>query len=327
MLTERSPRGRCALLLRGALRLDSGRYGRLNATLKPEYVGVATCFEKDLVMLLPKVIDPVKVEIPHLVTIPYSHYCELGRWAMDHQGDEYVEIKYAPGTHAKYVGQLRKDRSNRSESSFVGQESGVHGGRRKYAVPLLCLPGGTVLKDSWEILERACGAPAASWKTCIDQELGIAVRQLAYYHLLDPTTSHLISEMIRSASLYERVMWRFIGDKVMDGMKQLMAVTTENAVQGEAQVLEILDTAGKDLERYGGALQEGGGFGATEIAFCSIASIAVLPENWANGAASLPDYERVSPGYRAFIDRCRATRAGEFIMDQYRERRSKSAQN
>ena len=54
---------------------------------------------------------------------------------------EFREVKYAPGYHAKMVGELRKDRANRSDSSYVGQESGVHGGRRKYAVPLLCLPG------------------------------------------------------------------------------------------------------------------------------------------------------------------------------------------
>ena len=35
---------------------------------------------------------------PRLQTIPYSHYCELGRWALDH-----ARIPYHENTHARTV--------------------------------------------------------------------------------------------------------------------------------------------------------------------------------------------------------------------------------
>ena len=57
---------------------------------------------------MPKTFDPMTIQTPHLVTIPYSHYCELSRWALEHAGIEFVEMPYMPGYHAKVVGQLRK---------------------------------------------------------------------------------------------------------------------------------------------------------------------------------------------------------------------------
>ena len=271
-------------------------------------------------MLFPEKVNLQTIQEPHLVTIPYSHYCELGRWALEYAGMEFREVKYAPGYHAKMVGELRKDRANRSESSYVGQESGVHGGRRKYAVPLLCLPGGKVLRDSWEILAYALGEPDPTWKHVIDQELGTSVRQVGYFYLLAPETRHHISAMIASASLFERIFWWFTGDKIMGGMTKLMAINEETVREGSERVLRILEEAGKKLKEYEGSLQPDGGFGATEIAFCSLGSICVLPENFGNGAAVMPGIDDFGSEYQEFVRRCRSTAAGEFILRRYESR-------
>jgi glutathione S-transferase len=272
-------------------------------------------------MIFPKTIDPKSVKTPHLITIPYSHYCELSRWALEKGKIEFKEIKYAPGYHAKAVGKLRSDRENRSESSYVGQESGVHGGRRKYAVPLLCLPDGKVLRDSWEILEYAMGAPDENWKQVIDQELGIAVRQIAYLALLAPESKHLVSKMISGASLYERGLWFMFGDKIMDGMRQLMAITPENVKVGQQHVLNILERAGQSLDTNNGSLQSDGGFGATELAFCSLAGISVWPDNFTNGAAPVPKLKDFSASFQDFVGSCRDTTAGQFVLSSYQNQR------
>ena len=97
-------------------------------------------------MFMPKTFDPMTIQTPHLVTIPYSHYCELSRWALEHAGIEFVEMPYMPGYHAKVVGQLRKKKEPLS-SSYVGQESGVMAGGVNMRC-LLVLPGGRILRDS-----------------------------------------------------------------------------------------------------------------------------------------------------------------------------------
>ncbi len=272
-------------------------------------------------MIFPTTIDPQSIKVPHLITIAYSHYCELSRWSLEKGKVPFKEIKYAPGYHAKAVGKLRSARENRSESSYVGQESGVHGGRRKYAVPLLCLPDGKVLRDSWEILEYALEAPDPHWKQIIDQQLGIAVRQIAYLALLSPEKRHLVSKMISGSSIYERALWFMVGDKIMDGMRQLMAITPENVRAGQEQVLGILDQAGQSLEKYHGALQAAGGFGATEVAFCSLAAICIWPDKFTNGAAPLPKLEDFEPSFQDFVGKCRETPAGQFVLSCYQNHR------
>jgi len=271
-------------------------------------------------MLMPKSFDPRSIRKPHLVTIPYSHYCEVSRWALEHAGIEFEEVPYVPGYHAKAVGRLRRDKADRSESSYVGQESGVHGGRRKYAVPLLCLPGGRILKDSWEILEYALGALDEDWKRVFDQELGIAVRQLGYHYLLAPDSRHLIQGMISSSSLYERVLWFFVGDKVMDGMRQLLAINSENAERARATVLRIFEAIGELLKDRGGSLDPQGALGAMDIAFCSLGALCVMPDNFGNGAVEMPGLDDFSQEYQAFIQECRATAAGNYILKSYERR-------
>ena len=54
-------------------------------------------------MLFPKRIDPKRITKPSLVTIPYSHYCEMGRWALERTNIDFDEIKYSPGYHALAV--------------------------------------------------------------------------------------------------------------------------------------------------------------------------------------------------------------------------------
>ena len=36
---------------------------------------------------------------PQLLTIPYSHYCELAAWPLDRAAKPYREHGYAPGEH------------------------------------------------------------------------------------------------------------------------------------------------------------------------------------------------------------------------------------
>ena len=272
-------------------------------------------------MLMPPSFDPRKIQKPHLVTIPYSHYCELSRWALEHAGIDFQEVQYIPGYHAKVVGQLRSNKTDRSESSYVGQESGVHGGRRKYAVPLLCLPDGRILRDSWEILEFALGGVDETWKNLLDQQLGIAVRQIGYHYLMAPESRHLINRMVSSSSsFYERVLWMFIGTKVIDGMRQLLAISSENSDKGKATVLHIFESVGRQLESGNGALDPSGVFGPMDIAFCSLAGYCIMPAHYGNGAVKMPHIDDFTNEFQSFVHQCRATKAGQYILDCYDRR-------
>ena len=159
-----------------------------------------------------------------------------------------------------------------------------------------------------------------AWKTTLDQELGIAVRQLGYHYLLAPESKHLLKRMIASSSLYERLLWVFIGGKVIDGMRQLLAITPENAEKSKTTILRILESAGTLLEERGGVLDPSGEFGSIDIAFCSLAAYTVMPENFGNGAVSMPTMTEFPDEYQSFIRTCRETKAGAYVLESYKQR-------
>ena len=62
-------------------------------------------------MIFPKTVNPNDLETPTLVTISYSHYCEMSRWALDYKKISYEEVSYIPGYHSFKVGVLRKEKT------------------------------------------------------------------------------------------------------------------------------------------------------------------------------------------------------------------------
>jgi glutathione S-transferase len=273
-------------------------------------------------MLLPYGFRPDRITRPHLVTIAYSHYCELARWALERGGVDFVEAMYAPGYHARVVGKLRADRSQRSTTSYVGQESEVHAGRRKFSVPLVCLPDGRVLRDSWEILEHAIGAPDPEWKQLLDQELGVRVRQIAYHYVLTDEGAPLLRSMLAGASLSERALWALFGGRIRKEMRKLMAITDEQVREARPRVLELLERAGRSLQTHGGSLTPAGGFGPTELAFCGLAAICTFPEEYGHGAVTMPALEAFPSPFRDWVQTCRDTDAGRWVLDSYRAHRA-----
>lgn len=272
-------------------------------------------------MILPQSFDPQSIQVPHLVTIPYSHYCELARWALEHSNTEFKEIKYAPGYHTKRVGHLRKNRANRSGTSFVGQESGVHSGRRKYAVPLVCMPDGEILRDSWEILDHAWAPAEPQWRNRFDQELGICVRQIIYHSILTPKGNHLLEQMLQDASLVERGLWMLLKRKIRVNMRQLMAITPENVAEAQKRVVKLFEDVSQTLEERGGTIASDQGFGPTELAFSALSAACLLPTNYSNGAATLPPLEQFPQSFIDFATQCRETPAGQFAMECYKNQR------
>jgi len=272
--------------------------------------------------MFPETFDPKTITIPHLVTIPYSHYCEIARWALEHANTDFKEIKYAPGTHSYYIGRLRADHAHRSETSFVGQESGTHGGRRKYAVPLLCMPDGELLRDSWEILAHALGPADPHWAQRLDNELGICVRQIIYHAILTPTGMPILRNMLADSALIERALWVFMGGKLQTIMRRMMAITPENVEAAKVKVLSLLEDVSQTLHERGGSIASETGFGSTELAFSALAAVCVIPDNYSNGVISLPALKVFPQDFQDFVATCRSTQAGQFALDAYAQQRS-----
>ena len=289
-----------------------------------------------------------------LVTIPYSHYVETARWALDTAGVPYDEHGHLPGCHMFAVGAVR-GKDGLASTSFPGDPhvapmmakgDGKTGPakalkfmrrRRRAGVPVVVLPDGTLLKDSWEILSFALkGATVAPpLKTLLDEELGPAARQLGYYYVFSApgATPHLMA----CGSWMERVAFRLLAPIVVPKMKHMMHVHAEGAAGAEATVRRCFHEVSRRLSDARPFLGNGSAdgddgtvLGAADIAFASLAAIVLLPDGYGGPRwCARPDVGRlglipvplVPPAFLVLRDAMRATPAGKHALRVYREHR------
>ena len=170
-----------------------------------------------------------------LVTIPFSHYCEKARWALDRAGLLYEERAHLPIAH--YL-----------PARLAG------GGK---TVPVLKTPDRT-LGDSTDILhwvdarlpepkrlfpdDPGLQAEVIRWEGLFDDKLGPAARRWAYGHLL-PDTALLRTVLQQNVPAVEALA--MLGDPSV--IKDLEKLRSDK---------RVVDVDGGDDE---GAPSEGGG--------------------------------------------------------------------
>jgi glutathione S-transferase len=250
--------------------------------------------------------------MPTLVTIPFSHFCEKARWALDHAGLAYREEGHAPLLHRRAV---------RRACGKAG------------SVPLLVLDDGGVLHDSPLIVRWADARAAGDHKLLppdgaardeafalerrLDVELAPHVRRLAYFHVL--------ADRPRALALMGIATPRFEHNLVRAGypllralMRRAMRIDEKGAQRSRDEVRRIFDELGERLSD-GRRYLLGDRFCAVDLAFAAFASPLLLPDEHPvrRSTTAEPPPGLVSEG-RAVAD----TPAGRFALRVYREHRA-----
>jgi glutathione S-transferase len=241
---------------------------------------------------------------PTLITIPFSHYCEKARWALEHARVPFVESAHLPGLH-------------RRATARVGGTS----------VPVLVTSERT-LYQSTDIVrfadERATDArrlyPDAHRKTIdeamelFDRELGPATRLIAYHYLL-PSPAELVRTVGGAMSAARRLQMRVLLPLVRPLMRKRMRITAENAKRAESIVRKVMADVSDSLED---GYLVGGRFTAADLTFAALAAPAVLPRGHAH---YVDDPAGLPPPLREMLDEARATVAGKHAMAMYERHR------
>jgi glutathione S-transferase len=271
--------------------------------------------------------------LPTLVTIPFSHFCEKARWALDAAGLGYREEGHCPGFHRPAVRRV--------------------GGRS--SVPVLVLDDGVVLGDSPLIVAYADANAEARCKLLpaggsdreealalerhLDFEFAPEVRRFAYFHLLPNRRETIGLFDVRTPGV-ERLALRVVFPLLRRFMKRFMNIDEATALESRDRLRRVLDGIDRRLSD-GRPYLMGDRFGAVDIAFAAFASPLVLPRchpalgPWLESFETPPEGGRATaqaqdgrqgslplPGpFASEVSRTRETPAGRFAMRLYERRR------
>jgi glutathione S-transferase len=254
-----------------------------------------------------------------LITIPFSHYCEKARWALDYAGIPYEEDKHLPVFHLLAV-------------------KGV-GGRRE--VPVVVTPTG-VVEDSTAILhwidgqlpadrrlfpapisasaeatpgdpaDLAVGAEVARWEDRFDEVVGPHVRRWAYGHLL-PDRPRAVRLITRQVPGWQATALRIAWPMVTGAMARGMKITPESVARSLAKVEAVFGEVDA-LLADGRPYLVGDRFTAADLTFAALAAPAVLPDGYARWLGGL---DEAPPSMLPKIDEFRASRAGRHVLAMY----------
>jgi glutathione S-transferase len=245
-----------------------------------------------------------------LLTIPFSHYCEKARWALDHARVDYVERGHVPGLHRLAV--------KRAKS-------------RKTSVPVLVADGAT-LDDSSDILAWADGkAPAGrelyprddaarrevlALEEHLDEELGPHIRRVMYFHIL-PRPGLAFGLMDQRTPGWQRAILRVAFPLLREGMSRFMKIDERTAAESLERTLRVFDDVEKRLE--GRRYLVGDAFTAADLTLAALAGPAVTPPEH---SVRFPDLDALPEAAAALLREVQARPVAEYLRRMYREHRA-----
>jgi glutathione S-transferase len=245
--------------------------------------------------------------VAQLITIPFSHFCEKARWALDRAGYPYQEEAHAPGLHRPYA-----------------RRAGARG-----SVPVLVVDDGRVLDDSALILglvaeaaqlfpgEPAARAEVDALVARFDRELGPDVRRLAYHDLL-PRRADALRLLTAGSPPWEgRVVW-LLFPVLRPLMRRSMRIDATGAARSEARLTTLFADVSARLAD-GRRWLVGDAFTAADLTFAALSAPALQPAAYAarlGGAVA-------AGGLGALFARLRDSPAGALAARAYTEERAR----
>lgn len=242
-----------------------------------------------------------------LVTIPFSHYCEKARWALERCGVDYTEDGHLPIFHYRAT-----------------RRAG--GGR---TVPVL-VAGERVLSDSTDIAawadarrpgtllpeDAAARADALAVEDDLNRQLGPATRRWAYAALLPIRQASAL--FTRDVPRWQALALRATRPIAFGLLRKKLAIDAAGVERSREKIEEVFARIGERLAD-GRRYLTGDRFTVADLTFAALATPILLPpEHPRMQGASL---SLLPPAARAEVEAWRASPPGRFALRLYRDER------
>jgi glutathione S-transferase len=245
-----------------------------------------------------------------LITIPFSHYCEKARWALEVAGVAYEEEGHLPVFH--YMATMRAGAKRSVPALIVGAGAGK-----------------TIIPDSTPIIAYAdecrpgCLLPTAAaereealaLEDAFDRQLGPATRRWLYFQLLDrKDLDHII---LHEIPRWEVVALRATRPAAIAYLKRSLKIDAEGAERSRQKIDEAFANAGA-LLGDGRRFFVGDRFTVADLTFAALAAPVLLPPQY---GVPLPPIDAFTPEARGRIEVWRRSPPGQFALRIYAEHR------
>jgi glutathione S-transferase len=248
-------------------------------------------------------------ELPTLITIPISHYCEKARWALDRAGVTYRERAHLQVIHWIPV---------------------ARAGGRKTAPVLVC--GDRLFADSADIVEEAsakappdrslypedptAAAEVRALQSDYDARLGPEGRRWMY-NALRGRRDIAVAYGCTGVPAWQRRALPFAYPLAARIIDRYLKITPATAARSEAEVRASFDAV---AERLGDGRPYlcGERFSAADLTFASLAAPMLMPPEY---GVPLPQPEELPAAMAATVRELREHPAGAHALRMFREER------
>jgi glutathione S-transferase len=241
-----------------------------------------------------------------LITIPFSHYCEKARWALDRCDLPYVEEGHLPLFH--YLAARR-----------------ARGGR---TVPIL-VDEQRVISDSTDIIawaddkrpgalypgNDADKADALALEDDFDTHLGPAARRWAYFYIMP--RKDLDHYVTKDVPRWQSMMLKATRPLAIAMLKRGMKIDAGGAERSRAKIEDTFARIANHLAD-GRRYLVGDELSVADITFAALSAPVLMP---ASHPTAMPPVDEFAPEARAQITKWRESPAGQFAQRVYRDHR------
>jgi glutathione S-transferase len=240
-----------------------------------------------------------------LVTIPFSHYCEKARWALDRAGIAYEEDGHLPLFH--YLATVRA-RAGRTVPVLVTGDQVVADSTDIVAFADDHRPGSLLPPDPQR-------GEALALEDDFDRQLGPATRRWAYFHLMPRREA--IEIMASVVPRWEFAALRVTRPLAFGFLRRGLKIDPEGVERSRAKIDDTFARVG-DLLRDGRRYLTGDRFTVADLTFAALATPVLVP---AEHPMPMPGIEMFPPEARGQIDRWRTSAAGKHALRMYADHR------
>ncbi|HEU0032261.1 MAG TPA: glutathione S-transferase family protein [Kofleriaceae bacterium] len=245
-----------------------------------------------------------------LITIPFSHFCEKARWAL-----ELCGVPYEEDPHLPIFAYLATKRAGATRT-----------------VPVL-VDGDTIVKDSTDIIAWADAhrpatllpadgvdrSDALALEDDFDRHLGPATRRWAYFHMVD--RKDLVRFLLRDVPRWEAVGFRATRPLAVAFLKRGLKIDAAGAERSRTKIDETFHNVGSllgDGRRY----LLGDRFTVADLTFAALAAPVLFPPEY---GVALPSPDELPGPARAQVETWRRSPPGQFALRLYAEHRHRGA--